>query len=146
MPTAAKLVAGLCLAALGYLVSDQIRLLLPANTDFGAFNYVNAAIGLLCGWLVIGSRAGRGTAAAIGNGFTGTMAMVVWGLFVQACNEMVAESLKRRYDTVVEAIASVFEHMIEFGQTMLVPEVILTLLVGGIATGLVAEFAAGRWR
>lgn len=146
MPTAAKLVAALCLAALGYVVSDLIRPLLPASTHFGLFNYVNALIGLVMGWRVVGRRAGRGMSAAIGNGFTGTVALVFWGLFVQATNEMVRRSFARHFDSMVEAIAAIFEHMVEYGEIMLDAKVVVALLLGGIATGILAEIAAGRWR
>ncbi|MEN9059902.1 TrgA family protein [Ponticoccus litoralis] len=146
MPTAAKLVAALCLAALGYVASDLIRPLLPASTDFGLFNHVNGLIGLVMGWRVVGRRAGRGMSAAIGNGFTGTAALVFWGLFVQATYEMVRRSFARHYDSIVEAIAAIFELMLEYGEIMLDARVILALLLGGIASGILAEIAAGRWR
>lgn len=146
MPTAAKLVAALCLAALGYVVSDLIRPLMPASTDFGMFNFVNALLGLVVGWTVVGNRAGRGMSAAIGNGFTGTAALVFWGLFVQATNEMVRRSFARHFDSMVEAIAAIFEHMVEYGEIMIDAKVIVVLLLGGIAAGIVTEFAASRWR
>lgn len=146
MPTAAKLVSAILMAALGWYVSDLIRPLMPENTDFGWFNYVNAVIGLFCGWFVVGSRAGRGFSAGIGNGFTGAVALTFWGLFIHATNEMVDESFKRRYDSMIEAIGGVFEIMVEYGQVMLVPQVILALLAGGIAIGILTEIAAKRWR
>jgi len=146
MFTAAKLVAALCVAALGYVASDAIRPLMPDNTNFGMFNYVNTVIGFFCGWFVIGKRAGRGISSAISVGFTAAFALVVWGLFVQATNEMVDRSLKRRYDDPFEAIAAIFEIALEFGQKMLDPTVIVILLIGGILSGIVAEIAARAWR
>ncbi len=146
MFTAAKMVAALCIAALGYVASDTIRPLFPENTNFGMFNYVNTVVGFFCGWFVVGGRAGRGFAASISNGFTGAIALVLWGLFVQACNEMVARSIKRFYDSPFEAVAAIFEIGLEFGAKMLDPTVIVTLLVGGILAGMVTEIAAQRWR
>lgn len=146
MPTAAKLVAAICLAALGYAVSEIIKTMMPASTDFGAFSIVNAVIGFLCGWLVVGTRAGRGQSAAISNGFTGTIALVFWGLFIQASNEMVARAFARKYHTMIEAIVAVFEIGIDFGQKMMDVKIVLLLLAGGIVTGIVTEFAARRWR
>ena len=67
MPTAAKLIAALCLAIVAWLTSEAIRPLFPAGTDFGNFNYINAAIGLVLGWIILGARAGRGYAAGISN-------------------------------------------------------------------------------
>jgi hypothetical protein len=146
MFTAAKLIAALSLAAVGYLTSDAIRPLFHENTDFGLFNYVNAGIGFLCGWYIVGTRAGRGYSAALSNGLTGAVALVFWGLFVQACNEMVDRSMRRFYDSPFEAVAAIFEIGIEFGARMGDVRVLTTLLVGGLATALLAEVAARRWR
>jgi len=65
MPTAARLMAALCLAVVGYVVSDMVVPLMPENTDFGRFHYVNAVLGALVGWLIMGPRGGRGPTAAI---------------------------------------------------------------------------------
>lgn len=146
MPTAAKLVAALLLAGLGYGVSEIIKTLMPPSTDFGAFSIVNAVIGLLCGWIVVGGRSGRGQSAAISNGFTGTIALVFWGLFVHSCNEMVSNAFARKYHSMFEATIAIFEIGIDYGQKMLDVKVVLILLTGGILTGMIAEFAARRWR
>ncbi len=146
MPTAPKMVAALLLALLGIIVSGQIQALLPENTDVGWFPYVNAAIGGLCGWLVVGTRAGRGWMAGLSNGFTGTAALVFWGLFVQACNEMVKLAMRHRYDGPVEAFAAVFEQMVTYGRMMLTQEIILTLVIGGLVAGALTEWAARHWR
>ena len=76
MPTIARLVAALCLAAIGWIGSEIVRPTMPPETNFGWFNYVNAAIGLFCGWTVIGSRLGTGFSDAISTGLTGVGAMV----------------------------------------------------------------------
>lgn len=146
MPTAPKIIAALCLAVLAAITSEIIKTVMPASTDFGAFTLVNAGVAFLCGWLVVGTRAGRGMSAAISNGFTGTVAMVFWCLFVQATNQMVADAMSRHYDGPVEAFAAIFEIGVEYAATMANAQIILTLLVGAIVVGVITEFAAGRWR
>ncbi|MFZ5963934.1 TrgA family protein [Thalassococcus sp. BH17M4-6] len=146
MPTAARLFAAICLAILGFVVSGMIKQVMPPSTNFGIFSYVNAFIGLVCGWVIVGSRAGRGTAAAISNGFTGMVAMVLIGLGVQAINEMTRLAMKHRFDGPVEAFAAIFELGIEYGSIMLTAPIVLTLFVGAIVTGLVTEFAARNYR
>ncbi len=146
MPTAAKMVAALCLAALGYAASEMIKTLLPASTDFGIFSLVNAVLGFLCGWIIVGTRAGRGFSAAISNGFTGMVALVFWGLFIQAANEMTRLAMRHRYDGPVEALAAVFEIMVDYGKDMLNPGLLLLLLVGSIVVGLISELAGKHWR
>lgn len=146
MPTAAKLFAGICLAVLGYAVSEIIKTNMPASTRFGIFSEVNAVIGFLCGWLIVGSRAGRGQSAAIANGFTGTVALVLWALFIHSANLMVENSLDRKYRTVMEAIMGIFESAVKYAQELQDVTVITTLLVGAIITGFVAEVVSRHWR
>ncbi|KMK67541.1 TrgA family protein [Puniceibacterium sp. IMCC21224] len=146
MPTAAKLLSALCLAALGYYVSEMIKQVMPESTAFGVFSYVNAALGAICGWRIVGSRAGRGLSAGISNGLTGVVALVFWGIFVQACNEMVRLAMINRFDGPMEAFAAVFELGIKYGQIILTGPIIGTLVVGALIVGLVGEFAASRYR
>ena len=72
MPDAARLVAAVSLAIIAWIVSGLIPPLMPEGTDFGYFAFVNVGLGILCGWLVMGRRAGRGITAAINNGLTAT--------------------------------------------------------------------------
>ena len=146
MPTAAKLFAGICLAILGYIVSEILKTQLPSSTDFGWFSEVNTLLGFVIGWAVLGTRAGRGMSAAISNGLTGVAALVFWGLFVQATYEMVQESMKHRYDGVVEAVAAIFEEGVKFGELLLNAPVITTLLVGAIISGVISEIVSRHWR
>ncbi|WP_371037666.1 MULTISPECIES: TrgA family protein [unclassified Rhodosalinus] len=146
MPTAARLVAALILAATGFLASEIVKSVIEQEMDFGWLTLINTVLGALCGWIVVGSRAGRGYSAAIGNGLTGGAALVFWALFLQAVNEMVRLSLRRVYDGPMEAIAAVFELLVEYGAYLLDGQVIWTLLAGALLSGLVAEFASRRWR
>ena len=146
MPTAAKAVAALCLAALGYLASEVLKTLLPASTYFGNFSIYNAVIGAVVGWIVVGTRAGRGTKDAIANGLTGVAALIFWCVFVHASLEMFNLSMKRRYDGPVEAFSAIFEIGIEYAGLLMNPMMISTLLIGGLLTGYFSEYAARSWK
>ena len=146
MPTAARLLAAACLALLAFIVSGQIMPLMPEGTDFGYFTYVNIGLGLLVGWIVMGKRAGKGRTAAINNGFTGMVTLLFWGLFVQGCYEMFHKAMKHAYDGPFEALLAIIKIGAEFGMTILVPHVILTLVIGGVIAGLATEYASNRWR
>tara|TARA_R110000751_G_scaffold80580_4_gene162616 strand:+ start:5134 stop:5574 length:441 start_codon:yes stop_codon:yes gene_type:complete len=146
MPDAARLVAAICLAILAFVVSGQIVPLMPESTDFGYFLYVNIALGAVVGWFVMGKRAGRGVTSAINNGLTGVLVFVLWGLFIQACNEMVRLAMRNRYDGPFEAVVDVFKIGAEYGLILLVPLVIGTLVAGGILAGLATEVAWRKWR
>lgn len=146
MPTAARLFAALCLAALGYVTSDLIKAEMPASTEFGIFSILNTVLGLVVGWVVLGGRAGRGSAAAVSNGFTAMVVFVFWGLFIQGVNEMTRLAMRRKYDDMFEAGVAIFQLMAEYAMIMATPQILLTLLVGGVLSGIVSEAAARRWR
>lgn len=146
MPTGARLTAALCLAFLAFVVSSQVMPLMPEGTDFGYFTHVNVILGVICGWRVIGSRAGRGIVPAINNGITGTAVMVFWALFIQGSYEMFRLAMRNRYDGPFEALSAVFVIGLDYAIVIAVPLVIATLLAGGVASGLAAERASRIWR
>ena len=145
MPTMAKMFAAFSLACVGWIGSEAFRPLMPPETAFGWFNVVNSVLRLLCGWFVIGPRAGRGYSEALGAGLTGLGALVFWSVFLLSFNEMLGRALDSRYGGPVEALTAVFELAIENGQYMLNLNFIVLLLVGGLVSGLIAEWAARRW-
>ncbi|MHA6347586.1 TrgA family protein [Roseivivax sp. CAU 1761] len=146
MPTAAKLVAALLLAGLGYLASEAVKPLVPAITEWGRFSLINAGIGLLCGWIVIGSRAGRGMSAAVSNGITGVVALVFWALVVQALAEMVDAAFKGRFSGMGDAISDVFNTMIEHAAILADGSLLMLLIGGALLVGGLSEIAARHWR
>ena len=146
MPDAARLVAALSLALIAFIVSGLIMPLMPEGTNFGWFTYVNIVLGILCGWIVMGRRAGRGTTAAINNGLTGVAALVFWGLFVQGgCDNVRAGNL-RREGVPLEAFSAIFEIVLYMRESIFVPTVVLTLLAGAVLAGLATEYAWRTWR
>lgn len=145
MPTTARLVGAITLAALAWYVSTLIVPLLPEGRDIGFFVEINTVIGLMCGWTVMGSRAGEGISNAIGFGLTGAAALMFWGLFLHSSGEMIRKSLRKNYDGPMEAVVSVFEMMVEFGQMIATPQVFITVLVGGVVAGLITEFFGSRY-
>lgn len=145
-PNASQLVASICLAIIAFIVSGQIMPLMQEGMDFGYFTHVNMVLGVVVGWVVMGKRAGRGVTPAINNGLTGVAVMVFWGLFVQGCYEMVDRALANRYGGPFEAVAAIFELSLDFAMDIFVPNIILTLLIGGILAGLATEYAQRKWR
>lgn len=146
MPTAASLVAAICLAILAWILSDLIRPLMPEGTDFGWFNYVNALIGLCVGWTVMGRRAGRGVVNGINNGLTGTAVLFIWGLGVHSSYEMFRLAMRNRYDGAMEALTAIFVIASEFGLMIATLPVIGTAIVGAVVVGLLTDVAKKLWR
>ncbi|WP_170769547.1 TrgA family protein [Ruegeria lacuscaerulensis] len=146
MPTASRLVAATCLLVVAFLVSSMVIENGEEGKDYGWFTYVNMLLGVICGWKVMGKRAGRGWTAGVNNGLTGMAALVFWGLFVQGCNEMIRLAMRHRYDGPFEALLAIFQISVEFGQQLLAPEILWTLAIGALVAGLATEEASRRWR
>ncbi len=145
MPTAARLIAAIVFAALGYLLSEMVKPLFPPGSDLGRLSELNAGVGLLVGWVVAGSRAGDGWRAAVGHGLTGAAAFVFWAMLLHASIEMIRRSMRSQYDGPISAVVGIFELIIGYGQVIATAGVIGVLVLGGVAAGLVAEYAARRW-
>lgn len=146
MPTAARLVGAVLLAIIGWLLSDLIRPLMPEGTPMGRFNQTNAFIGLCVGWVVVGSRAGRGFVNAINNGVTGVAVLFIWGLAVFSCYEMFRLAVRNRYDSPMEAIAAIFLIGSEYALLIATPSVLIPAVIGALILGPAVDFAGKRWR
>ncbi|MEN8891642.1 TrgA family protein [Planktotalea arctica] len=144
MPTAARITAALCLAALAWLVSDLIKPLFDEDKNFGSFNLVNFCIGFLVGWKVVGSRVGRGVGAAINNGLTGGAVALFWVLLVHSFYRMFRISMRGRYDGALDAGGAAFKIMADYALLIATPTIILTFVAGSALVGLIAELVSRR--
>lgn len=145
MPTAGRLTGAILFGALAWYVSGLIVPLFPEGTDLGYFVQVNTVIGVICGWRLAGPRAGAGYLDAISYGVTTTIAMLVVALFINSLVVMIENSLRRLYDTPVEAVVAIFELMLEHGRLMATPEIAATLALGGILAGLGTDVIGRRY-
>lgn len=147
MPTAARLTAALSLALLAFILSGMVIPLMPEGRSVGPrFTPVNMLVALVVGWVVLGPRAGRGQVSAINNGLTGVAVMMFWELFVHSTDEMVRLAMRNRYDGPFEALLEILYIGFDFGQMIFTVNVIATVLIGGVAAGLMTEYASRRWR
>ncbi|RLK10389.1 TrgA family protein [Ruegeria conchae] len=146
MPTASRLVAALCLLVIAFLVSSMIINNGEEGKSYGWFTYVNMLLAVTCGWVIMGKRAGRGWTAAVNNGLTGVAALVFWGLFVQGTYEMFSQAMRHRYGGPFEALLEIFKIGVAYGEQLLPSEILITLGIGAVVTGILTEIAYRRWR
>lgn len=147
MPTAAKLAAALAFAMVGFFAAETYRAELPEGIAGGTFALIVAAIGVLCGWLVMGPAAGRGYRAAAGTGVRTAFTTAFFALLLFSIERMIRKALQRQYgDSPMEAVVDVFSLMLQHGRLILTPEVLVALVAGGALGGLAAEWAGRRWR
>ena len=146
MPTGSKLVAAICLAILGAIVAEMVKPLMSEGINFGHFTYVTAVLGMVVGWFHLGKHAGGSLTDAINNGITSVVILILFALFAFGSYEMIDQSLRHRYSTLMEALRGILEIGMEYGQYLLDVEIVATLFVGAIVSGLVTEYANRRWR
>jgi len=143
MPTMGRLIGAVLFGALAWYTTTLIIPLFPEGTNLGLFQEVNAVFGLIAGWTIAGPRAGTGYVASLSYGLTTLVGMVVMAVFFNSFVVMIERSLRKRYDGPGEAVTDVFELFIEHGMMLLTPEILGTLLVGGLIGGVLTE-AVGR--
>ena len=146
MPTAAKLVAAIALAAVMYLATVTFIPGLPEGTQTGYIREIAAGIGFFCGWFFVGRAPGNTFPEAMSTGLKGAVIACFWVLLAASGYLMIRRSMRMMYDGAFDAVLGVFEQLIELGALLFVPGVIGVLLFGGLAVGAVTRGAARRWK
>lgn len=146
MFTAARLIAALCMAGMAYVASEYSKYLFDEIQRFGHFSYINTAVGFLCGWIIVGPRAGRGMAAAISHSLTASVMLLFWCLLIYALMDMWELAMKHRYSGPMDALDGVFEIGLDYGVHLLDPGLALVLGVGSLITAVLSETASRHWR
>lgn len=145
MPTGGKLIAALAFAALAYFISDLIKPLLPEGTQYGRLSPINALIGAIMGWTIMGKGAGNSLRQSFGYGLTTLAATTFWALVVWAGYEMLQNSVKLRYDGPIEALQDMAQLAIDYAKLVAVQAVVLPAVIGAIFMAWVTDFFARRW-
>ncbi len=152
MFTAARLVAAILFAVIGFYAARQVTeglpdTLFPDGLTHDLFEPSIAAIGLWQGWVVMGKLVKRGYSAAIGNGIRTSVQITLFGLGFYALREMFIRSSDLRYTDFGVAVMDALNLFIEYGGEFLrVTPAILVLLVGGAIAGILTEYASKIWR
>jgi hypothetical protein len=141
MPTAARLAAALCLALTALATTHNILPLLPEGQGIGRLYEINIGLGLLVGWITIGTRVGRGMWASINNGVTGGFILVFWALVVHGFSRMWKLSLRKKFGDPWDAVTGFFEEAVGFAGYLGDLNVLASLVIGAVVTGVIAELA-----
>ncbi|MBO6853449.1 MAG: TrgA family protein [Marivivens sp.] len=144
MPTAGRLAGAITYGALALYLSELLRPVFEEEGLTLTFTLSNGVIGVLVGWIIAGSRAGRGYPAAIGYGITAGVALVFWFAFVWSFLEMIERSLDKRYKGALEAVTDIFNLGMESVVEGATPVTIGTLVVGALMAALVTDFIGQR--
>lgn len=146
MPTAAKLIAALAFAALGYALAELYKDLAPLGTRFGFFSEISALLGLAAGWLVMGKLAGRGYWRAWGAGVRTAAVMLVWGLIGFALFEMVRRGADGRYGaSLMKTLTGGAALLVDYARAAVELNFLATMAIGGAVAGIITEWAKRNW-
>ncbi|MWB77042.1 TrgA family protein [Pseudooceanicola sp. 216_PA32_1] len=148
MLTMPKLVSALMIAFLAWIISGLVKAVMPEETNFGHFVELSVVVGLLCGWVVLGRRVNGflGFGIATGIGLTAMVATVFWTLFLVTGNEVLRLAVDERFDGPKEALLAMFPLGAEYGQYLLFRDTILTIVIGGMVAGFLADLSARYWK
>jgi hypothetical protein len=147
MPTAGKLIGALVFAALAYFIGDLIKPLLveTEGSRVGWLSPVNALIGLVMGWTIMGRGAGNTYRQSFGYGLTTLAATVFWCLVFWSGYKMILRSMAQRYDGAMHALQGMAELFLAYAKLIAVDEVVVPALVGALFVAWLTEFFARRW-
>jgi hypothetical protein len=145
MPTAAKLVASIFFAALGFMAASLVIPYLPEGNSPKNLGYFCALIGFLTGYRWSGRNAGLGWRAGFGYGLTTVFLMALYILFLLAAKETYVLSTQLRYDGVLDALKGCVGTMVDYGRYLLNWDVIALLVVGAMFGGWLTERTARVW-
>lgn len=145
MPTAAKLAAAAAFAIVAAIAAHLFIPALPEGTPPGWLREVSAAIGLLCGWWIMGNRVGKGYGEAAGSGILTSALSLFWVMLVFSIVTMVKRSMRMLYDGPMDAVIGVFDLMLDYGALLAAPATPAALILGGILGGWFTEWAGRRW-
>ncbi len=146
MPTTARLVAAVLLAALGWFAADLFKPLLPEGRPVGLFSPISAGFGLLVGWTYTGRRADAGHGGGLALGLTSALLLTFWVLLTFSGYDMLQKSLRKAYDGPVEALQDMFAIGVDYARLAVTsPEVVGALVVGGLFIGWLTWQVARRW-
>ena len=145
MPTAPKLIAAVFFALLAALAAHLFIPVLPEGTQIKLFRELSAAIGLLCGWFIMGRSTGRGMVEAVNRGLVTSVAIVFWCLLAFSIYFMVRKSTRMMYDGPMDAVLGVLELMLEYGTLLKHPATPIALVAGGVLGGMLTEAVSRRW-
>ena len=147
MPTGAKLIGAICFAALAYFLSDLTKPLLfdTEGTRVGMLSPVNAFIGWLMGWTIMGKGAGHTYRQSLGYAFTTLTATVFWCLLIWSGHKMLGNSVNLRYDGPMEALQQMGAMFFEYLALIWDKSVLIPALVGTVFVAWLSEYFARRW-
>jgi len=146
MPTAAKLIAAILFAALAWFVTEQVKLVLPGEGRGATLlSPLNALLGGIMGWRVMGLRAGGGFTPAVGFGLTTVFATFFWSLLLWSGYEMISRAYAKRYRDPIDAVEAMGQLMLDYAILVVTPGIVGAAVIGSFICAMIVEYFSRRW-
>ena len=152
MPTPAKLVAALAMAAVGWTAAEALVLFaLTEGAAVGRLREIVAALGLVLGWRLLGRAAtgprGKGDRMMHGMtaGLTTALALALAAVLLHGAYTTIDASMTLAFNGVGDAVEGLIEQVIDDLRLLLEPRVLGVLFGGGALAGLAAGVAGRMW-
>lgn len=145
MPTAAKAVSAILFGGLFYYLTTLSIVTFDDGLLPKWYYEVNVLIAAIGGWRILGERAGRSYSYAISHSVTTLVAIVFWVLLSHGFSEMIKQSLRNQYDTVMDAIPGSFGNSLDLGKQLATSEILVTMVIATLVIAFVVEFTSRRW-
>ena len=146
MPTTARLVGAVLLAALGALAAYLVKPYLPDGTPAVYLLPVSAGMGAILGWVFTGRHLDRGKGNGIAVGLGSAALLTFWVFLLFSGQEMIDRSMRLSYGGPTEALQDVFNIAIDFAKDVMKTDVVATLVIGGVIVGVVTGWVGRRFR
>ena len=145
MPTGAKATGAVAFLIVGWLLANAYVPNMPFAKPMGFFRELTGLIGLLSGWLFMGTSVGKTYYEAVGSGLKTVFVLTFWALLMFSIWEMLRISTKMVYDGPMDAVVDVFAIMLDRSWPLLSVGCVSVFFIGGVIGGIVTEVAARRW-
>lgn len=142
MPTAGRLIAGLCFAILGFVIAIMTVPLWEEGRSPQYWFPLCVLAGIWSGWTLVGPKTGRGFGSSVGLSLTAVASQAFWILFMISGYDMIRKAMRKSYDGPVDAVINIFEIGGKYALQFATVDVIIALVAGGIISGLFTEFFA----
>jgi hypothetical protein len=152
MPTTARLVAAILMAALGYFLAELVKPYLPPAQPVGLFAPLSALVGLVIGWVHTGKHLQMAITnrsdhvPAAGLGIIGVVLVILTVTLLFSLYEMNHRSTRLHYDGPTEAVLDAIDIGIGYLKLAAQMDVIIAALVGGVAVGMITAWVARQFR
>lgn len=146
MPTAAKAVALIVMALVGWAMADVLMYRHPEYQSPGISNAFLAIVGGYFGWCYPGSAAKHGYRAAWGAGISGAFVAYVTVAALTTGLRLYQGMQRHFYKSISDFLDALVNHFVTFASLIFDGPVFVALICGGLLSGIFAGFAARIWR